>query len=191
MGQSIHQLRPEVVTLLKAGVDVIGVDLFQQGEFLTTGEAANKTRRVKNPREAAAYTFGYNRSVFSQRTHDVLTALRFARTKGKGGQPVGIVALGSTGPIAAAARAIIPESFGVLALESGDFRFLQLTDLHDPSFQPAIARYGDLPGLLELCKPSPVRLIGGSSKIEGAASLNNASDAVLWLKDELVRTVTH
>lgn len=68
-----------VQRLLRAGWTVCGVDLFLQGEFLTNGVPVTETRRVKNPREAAAYTFGYNHSLFAQRVHDVLTVVSFLR----------------------------------------------------------------------------------------------------------------
>lgn len=185
------QLRPEVRSLLDAGTEVIGVDLLYQGEFLTGDEPAGKTRRVKSPREAAAYTFGYNHSVFAQRTQDVLNALRFAQSIGGKSRPVGIIAAGSTGPIAAAARAIAPAAVGATALGSADFRFLNVSDLHDPSFQPALARYGDLPGLLALGGSSPVRFIGTATSSAGADSVADRRAAVDWLKEQLKPAVTH
>ena len=51
----------DVKRLLDAGVAVVGVDLLLQGEFLPQGEPAEKNRPVKNPREFAGYTYGYNR----------------------------------------------------------------------------------------------------------------------------------
>ena len=59
--------------LLDAGVTVVGADLIYQGEFLAHGQTLDKTRRVENPREAAAYTFGYNPAVFAQRVQDVVS----------------------------------------------------------------------------------------------------------------------
>ena len=38
-----------------------------------------ETRRVKNPREAGAYTFGYNYALFAQRVQDVLTVVSFVK----------------------------------------------------------------------------------------------------------------
>jgi hypothetical protein len=65
------ELRPEVCRLLEAGWRVEGVDLFEEGEFLKDGKPITQTRRVKNPREAAAFTFGYNSALFAQRVQDV------------------------------------------------------------------------------------------------------------------------
>jgi hypothetical protein len=183
------QLHTEVLALLGAGIDVVGVDLLQQGEFLDTSDPLRKTRRVKNPREAASYTFGYNHSLFAQRTQDVLCTLRYLESVAKRPDAVGILAFGSTGPIAAAARAIITEGNGPAALAKGDFRFLQVSDLHDPNFQPALAKYGDLPGLLALGVPSKTRLIGGNDSVPSIASVADSGAAVEWLKEELKRTL--
>ena len=76
---SAGALRPGVQALVDAGATVLGMDLVHQGEFLADGKAPARTPRVKNPREAAAYTQGYNPAVFVQRVHDVLTATRLIR----------------------------------------------------------------------------------------------------------------
>jgi len=86
--QRADQLRPEVESLLKAGVAVVGVDLLFQGEFLADGQSVTRTRRVNNPREAAAYTFGYNPSLFARRVHDVLTV---AAAEAERGAPLNAV----------------------------------------------------------------------------------------------------
>ena len=49
--------------LLAAGFGVCVADLLYQGEFLPEGGTVEQTRVVDNPREAAAYTFGYNPSL--------------------------------------------------------------------------------------------------------------------------------
>ena len=98
--------RPEVQELLAAGRVVIGADLLFQGEFLADGRPVAKTRRVENPRESAAYTFGYNHTLFAQRVHDILTLVSFAR--GDKDEPRRILMAGvrGAGPWVAAARAI-------------------------------------------------------------------------------------
>ena len=55
---------------------VSGYRCLYQGEFLPT-RAPDPGAEVKNPREAAAYTHGYNVPLFAQRVHEALTAIRF------------------------------------------------------------------------------------------------------------------
>ncbi len=146
--------REEVARLLDAGCVVLGMD------FLMQGAAANRT--VANPREAPAYTYGYNSALFAQRVHDVLGALRFAR----GSQPAGVVTLfatGGAGPLAAAALATEPTAADAAVIDTGGFRFANVTDWRDAAFLPASAKYGDLPGALALAAPCPLYLIGDTA----------------------------
>ena len=86
-GKSAHlrrrdgSLKPAIAQLVKSGATVLGADLLYQGEFLKDGEPVKQTRTVANNREAPAYTFGYNHALFAQRTHDILTLVKFIRTE--------------------------------------------------------------------------------------------------------------
>src|SRR6266478_2893362 len=72
-------LQPDLAKLVNAGAMVIGVDLLYLGEFLTGGKPLTSTPRVKNPREAGAYTFGYNHALFVHRVHDVLSVVNWVK----------------------------------------------------------------------------------------------------------------
>ncbi len=139
---------PEVQEFLKAGVTVMGIDLVHQGEFRSGGDGLTKTGRVKNPREAAPYTFGYNHAVLAQRVHDVLTAVKFIQSNERPSKRIQILALDSTAPIATAVAAICGDAVQDLAIDTLGFRFGKVSDLHDPNFLPGGAKYGDLPGML-------------------------------------------
>jgi dienelactone hydrolase len=160
------ELRPEVCRLLEAGWRVEGVDLFEQGEFLADNQPVAQTRRTKNPREAAAFTFGYNPALFAQRVHDICQMLtRLGLSK----EPTqrAILALDGTGPLAAAALAIFGEQIDAAVIQSGGFRFGAVLDLQSPNFLPAAAKYGDLPGALLVARSHTARLLvlgeGGTS----------------------------
>ena len=112
---------------------------------------------VANPREFAGYTFGYNHALFAQRTHDVLTLVKFLRGAEVGSHPrptsVGVAGFGGTGPIVAAARALAGDAIDRAAVDTGGFRFAKLLDYRDPRFLPGGAKYLDLPGMLALGAP--------------------------------------
>ena len=153
---------PNVIAeLVQAGVSVLGADLFLQG-----GEAITQTRVVANPREFAGYTFGYNHSLFAQRTHDVLSIVSFLRQAQDGPCPGpqlnSIVLAGwqGTGPIVAAAGGLAGNAIDRIAIDTHGFRFGQLLDYRDPSFLPGGAKYLDLPGLIALRAPHPLWLAG-------------------------------
>jgi len=167
-----------VKRLLDAGVAVFGVDLFMQGEFLPQGEPAQKNRPVKNPREFAGYTYGYNYSLLAQRAHDILTMIGFmAFTKHFDRSPksIALIALDGTAPIAAAALARYAGAVDRAALDTRGFRFGKLTDYLDANFLPGGAKYGDLPGMLSLATPPKLWLAGETA--ESAALTKQANKA--------------
>ena len=155
-----------VRSLLDGGNTVVGLDLLFQGESAPNGTPVTRTRRVKNPREAAAYTFGYNRALFAQRVHDVLTALTFIRTHERPSKRVLAVAVDpETGPILAAALAVAGKSLDAAAVDTHGFRFVDVADLQDVRFLPGGAKYGDLPGLMSLANAEALWIAGETSAI--------------------------
>ena len=143
-------LVPAVQKLIDGGVTVLGLDLLHQGESSIDGRPLTRTPRVKNPREAAAYTFGYNPAVFTHRVHDVLTVVQYIRGHEKPSSQVSLIALDATAPIAAAARAQSGPALNRVALHLGEFRFGRVLDIHSPDFLPGGAKYGDVDGLITL-----------------------------------------
>lgn len=163
--------------LLEAGTVVAGIDLLYQGDFVADGKAVEKTRRVKNPREAAAYTFGYNHTLFAQRVHDVLALVNFVKNHERKSSSIDLVALDGTGPIAAVARAQAGNAIRKLAVKTDGFRFIKVNDLHDVNFLPGGAKYGDLPGFLALGAPAQTHLIGEASPPELTAKVYKSAGA--------------
>ena len=158
-----------------------------QGEFTKDGQPAKQNRLVANPREFAGYTYAYNHSLFAQRTHDVLTMVKYLRSYESNVQhpapkSVAVAGFGGTGPIVSAARAIAGGAINRAAVETGGFRFGKLLDFRDAQFLPGGAKYGDVPGLLALNAPAPL-WVGGetapalTTKLYAAANAANAVTA--------------
>ena len=160
-------LRSEVAKLLKSGATVVGVDLLYQGEFLADGKPLTRTPRVKNPREAGAYTFGYNHALFVDRTHDVLSVVKFAKSRDGQATRLTVVGLDGAGPWVAAARAQCGDAIDQAVIDTGRFRFGKVLDLRDPNFLPGGAKYGDLPALIAMSVPG--RTWVGGETTEGLA----------------------
>ncbi len=154
------ELKPAIQKLLQRGVTVIGADLLYQGEFLADGQPLTRAPKVKNPREAAAFTFGYNRTVFAQRVHDLLTVVQFARTQGPRRERVDLVGLNGAGPWVAVAKTQAGPGIECAAVDTGGFRFGNVSDIYDVNFLPGAAKYGDLPGILALGAPGQLWLAG-------------------------------
>jgi dienelactone hydrolase len=168
-----------VARLLAAGVVVVGVDLFRQAE-----DPPARNRTVREDREAAAYTYGYNHSLLAQRAHDVLTVVTALRTGQLGnlGQPrrVILAAFGETAPIAAAARGVAGAAIDRTALDTGGFRFAEVADWRDPRFLPGGAKYLDLPGFLA-AHPLPLWLAGEPAPTEAEAAAYRAFGSDAWV----------
>lgn len=153
------EVKPAVLKLVQAGAAVMGAELLFQG-----GEPIEQTRVVANPREFAGYTFGYNHTLFAQRTHDVLSIVSLLRHANAGPCPqpksVAIAGWRSTGPVVAAAGGLAGNAIDRTAVDTQGFRFGKLLDYRDPMFLPGGAKYLDLPGLLALHAPRPLWLAG-------------------------------
>ncbi len=173
--------RDNVNRLLSAGMSIVGVDLLQQGEFLNDGKPHQRARKVANPREAAAYTFGYNHALFAKRVHDLLTMIVFVRNHEEHPKAVYLVGLNGAGPWVAAARAQAGSQVTRAAIDSQKFRFGQVAGLLDPAFLPGGAKYGDLPGFLSLSAPHALWLCGegpSSRLIQASYAAADAEDAL-------------
>ncbi len=149
--------------MLKAGFAVIGADLFMQGDFLDGGQPISKARKVAENRESAAYSFGYNYTLFAQRAQDIVSLVAFAKSHERSPSAVHLVALDKTGPIAVAARALCGNNIARAAMNTYGFRFGQVTDYLSVDFVPGAAKYGDLDGLLAAAAPGEILLAGESS----------------------------
>lgn len=165
------KLKPAVQQLVDAGAAVLGVDLLYQGEFLGAGTAFTTTPKVENPREAGAFTFGYNRAVAAQRAHDVLGAGSFLRRRAGSSGRLALVAVDGAGPVAALARSQARGAFDQAAIHANPGFFGRVLDLRSPDFVPGGAKYGDVDGLLAL----------GDGELQRIPQAGDEAAAAAWL----------
>ncbi|MCA9132065.1 MAG: acetylxylan esterase [Planctomycetales bacterium] len=191
------QPRAEVQQLLDAGTSVVAADLFQQGEFLTGEEPLQQQRSVKNPREAAAFTYGYNAPLFVRRVHDVLTLISFVRSDDHAPQQLALLGTDGAAPLAATARYVAGGQVDKLAVDTQGFRFADITSIRDVNLLPGMVKYGDLPAILALNAPHPLWIGGEAGQlppvVQAAYSANDSlpevhsaprpvlAEAVEWL----------
>lgn len=152
--------KPEIGKLLRGGMGVVGVDLFGQGEFTEDGRPISKNRLDPKRTGYAGYTYGYNHPLFAQRVHDVLSVIAAATHEPNAVRKIHLVGLDGAGPWAAAAAMIAGDAVDCVAVDTGGFRFAQLTALDDADFLPGAVKYLDLPGVLALCVPRTMWLAG-------------------------------
>ena len=151
--------RDEVGHLLAHGYAVAGLDLLMQGEFLAEAESYHETRMVKATRAAAAFTFGYNDTLFVRRVHDIMSLVAWARDDGRTSH-VHLVGVDGAGPLVAAAGSQLGETVERRVVDAQGFRFRDIISVRDPQFVPGAVKYGDLPGMLSLSAPQPMWVLG-------------------------------
>jgi hypothetical protein len=157
--------RAEVRKLLGAGFSVVSADLLYQGEFLADGRPLLLQPTVKNPREFAGFTYGYNAPLFSKRVHDILTLVSFVIHDEHAPSEVTLLGVGGAGPWVAAARAQSGQGVARAIVDTQGFRFAGLASYRHPDFLPGAVKYGDLPGLLSLSAPGALWLAGEGGRI--------------------------
>jgi dienelactone hydrolase len=175
MFDEVGEVRAEVRRLLDGGVAVVAADLFQQGDFLPSDQPLRQQRVVKNPREAAAYTFCYNDPLFARRVHDILTLVSWVRNDEHAARHLHMIGLSGAGPLVAAARAIAGGAIDKVAIDTDGFRFAELTSYRDPDFLPGAVKYGDLPGMLALSAPHQLWMAGEDGEIPSVLASAYAS----------------
>ena len=197
-GAAIDALPPPLDRLVAEGAAVVTADLLlwrdgatepgktEPGDPLTPRP---RQRMVKNPREFAGYTFGYNSPLFCQSVHDVLTIVRFLRTTTVGSHPhpdaVVVAGFADAGPIVLAARAVCGEAIDRAAASTDGFRFEAVNDYRDPMFLPGGAKYLDLPGMIALGAPHPLWLADDGATTDVAGGYSAApSGRLVRLKGE-------
>ncbi|OHB74883.1 MAG: acetylxylan esterase [Planctomycetes bacterium RBG_16_55_9] len=153
-------LKPAIRSLIDAGIEVVGIDLLYQGAFLEDGKPVTQTRRVKNEREFAGYTFGYNHPLFAQQVHDILSLIKYLRMREPKPNNLTLIGLNGAGHWVAAARAQAREQVDGAVVDTRGFRFAKIRDIRDVDFLPGGAKYGDLPGIIALGAPGKLLLAG-------------------------------
>lgn len=119
--------------------------------------------RVKNDRDYAGFTYGFNHSSFAKSVQDIVTSIEeyFEEDKQK---TILLSADKGNEHLVLAAALVLGDKLTAVDLRSTDFRFSKLTAYDDADFWPGAVKYGDLPGLLR-CQTVPV-LIARSEAAE-------------------------
>lgn len=181
------QPNKQISRLVNAGFAVASPDLYLSGAFTDDHEPVSQMPVVKNPREFAGFTLGYNHPLFAQRVHDVLTCLSSAKYHEQNPAKVHIVGVNGAGVIAAAAGAVAGNAVSSIAVDTGGFRFESITDIRDVNLLPGAVKFGDVPAILALCAPTKIAVTGETADSIGlmkSAYAANAAKAELLPKSD-------
>jgi hypothetical protein len=142
------QLVAAAKAALEKGAGIMAADVFQTGELV-----GDKPFPVNT--QFAGFTYGYNRPVFAQRAHDILTAIRFADMH-PARKTVRVVGWEQAGPWVAAARALAGDTVQRTAVDMNQFRFENVKTVDDEMMLPGAVKFGGVPAFLALCAPHEV-----------------------------------
>jgi dienelactone hydrolase len=144
--------------LIEAGATVMLPDLLHQGEFLQDSSESDQQPLVDDERSYSAFTFGYNRTLVSNRCADLLSVIAHAIKQ----KPDSVRLLGTGGSASwvAPAAALAGSAVERAAIDTTGFRFADVESYGDANFVPGAVKYGDLPVLLALRAPHPLRIVG-------------------------------
>jgi len=141
------KLVPAAQAILAKKAAIIAPDLFQTGELI--GE---KPLTIdKDP----LFVYGYNRSIFAQRVHDLLTVIRFSQSA-RNCKTLHLVGWEQGGIWCAAARAMSGDLVAKTALDLNQFRFEDIRTIASDMLLPSIVKFGGVGGLIALCAPHEV-----------------------------------
>ncbi len=150
-------LAPAVTDALRAGYEVLAIDVLGQGELVSADGPIERVR-LASERAHAGYTYGYNLPLPAQRTQDVLTALRVAHERARGGQ-IRLRAQGAAAAWAAGARVLTQDRVDDGLLDLGGFRYGTVDRIDSPDLLPGAVKYGDVPALIALGAPNRITVI--------------------------------
>jgi len=153
-------------------------DVFQVGEL-----KADKPFPVDA--RFAGYTYGYNRSVFGQRVHDILTLVAFAKSDPKC-KTLHVTGWEEAGPWAAAARALSGDVVGRTAVDMNKFRFENVKATSDEMMLPGAVKFGGMAAFLALCAPH--ELLTYNHAGTGSGNLSKGAYDAAGAKDKLKRS---
>lgn len=139
------KLVPAAKSLIEAGFAIVAPDVLGTGE-LTPAKPFAVSEIY------AGFTYGYNRPLFAERVHDVLTTIALAKSVMKP-ESLHLVGWGEFGPIAIVARAAAGGAIGKMIADGNHFQFADLKKPTDPMMLPGALKYGDLPAFAALGAP--------------------------------------
>jgi hypothetical protein len=187
------QLNPAVKALVDKGYAVVAPDVFHTGELRGNWPLTEAEKKGKSFREPsmypvdthfADYTYGYNHPILSNRVHDILTTVMFARDMLKA-KTIHLVGWEGAGPWVAAARALCGDTVSRTAIDLNQFRFENVNNVMVENLLPGAVKYGGLPAFLALCAPHEVFAFNHMGT--GTGKLSQAAYEASGSKDALKR----
>jgi len=143
---SLGDANPAAQILLDGGAAIAAENAYMSGDFIP----AAPVPAVRGRQNYLGYNLGYNRSIFANRVHDLMSLIALAHGV-SGVKSVQLVAFGGAGPWALATRALAGGDVDRAAIDLNKFDFDMVQQPSDPMLIPGALKYGGVCGLLPLC----------------------------------------
>lgn len=150
------QLHPEAKKLLTTGSAILAIDTLETGEQMREKPMSIDKRYV-------GYTFGYNRPLVSNRVHDILTAVGFAK-KWEKTTSIQLRGFKEAGPWVLLARGLCGDAVDLTIADGNQFSFGQVKSIDHPMMLPGALKYGDLGALASLAAPGKLKVYNFNKK---------------------------
>jgi hypothetical protein len=122
---------------------------------------------VKGERSYAGYRFGYNRTLLANRAHDLLTVIRYAKSRHP--KSISLLGTGRAGVWTLLAQALSDDQTQRAAIDINGFDFNQVTATDDEMLLPGAIKYGGIKGVAATCLPNTTDLCSTPTSSEKLA----------------------
>jgi dienelactone hydrolase len=157
----------ELARLLQNGFAVLVPHVLLTGEHHRGDRPAEL---LKVSMEDPKFTLTYQRSLFAQRVHDVLTAIGFARSTYPQAR-IDLMGVGAAGPWVLLASGVSRPTVRRTVVDVGGFRFEDIREVNDEGMLPGAVKYGGILGLARLVAPSELEIFSASHETNTVISL--------------------
>ncbi|MGC4003488.1 MAG: acetylxylan esterase [Pirellulales bacterium] len=119
---------------------LVSIDIFGQGEFTTDAVSLEKTPKVKNDRDYAGFTYGYNEPLVVSRVHDIWNVLSGLSTLNV--EPKSIAIFSDVYVVGLLSAATMMNACGDVDATDVKHRVNDMQRFDDVSFLPGLEKYG-------------------------------------------------
>jgi dienelactone hydrolase len=186
------KLVPAARAIIDKGVALVAIDAFRVG---AAGEGQPNTSTKIGSLPYAGYFFGYNRALFAERVHDILTVVAFLEPNTNS---IRLVGFEKAGPWVLLARGLCGDAVSRTAADLNGFRFENVKDFDDEMMLPGALKYGGLLTLASTIAPHELYLhntkgtgddaflraayeAAGSRKLERHEAKSDPAAVAAWL----------
>ncbi|MEM7602819.1 MAG: hypothetical protein AAF357_15590, partial [Verrucomicrobiota bacterium] len=114
-------------------------------------ESDKETLLADSWKRSPVYFYGYNESNYAHRVHEVAAVVSMASNHPDWEvSKITVAGRGEMAAVALGAQVLMGNQIDHLAIETGEFRFGDVTDFKDDNMVPGAVKYGDIEGLRNL-----------------------------------------